>query len=514
LLNGERVNQNLNRRDFLKLAGLLPSGLFVPKWMRGLHLPPASDGKNQNIIVLIFDALSAYDVPLFGYQRQTTPNIARLSKRAIVYHNHFSAGNFTVPGTASLLTGALPWSHRALNLGGKVQASYTDKSIFHAVSDYYGIAYTHNGYANNILKQFSGQLKDLIPRDSLFLETYDKFISSLFEHDQDIASVSWIRGMQLEEEGSAYSLFLSHLYEYLQEQRIENLKPRFPRGIPTAGEVNPFLLETAIDNLGKLLPGIPQPFLGYFHFLPPHHPYRTEHQFFNAFKEDGVKIIEKPTEILAKVVKKNQVRTRTEYDEYILYCDQEFNRFYNYLETSGLLENTWLILTSDHGEMFERGIDGHGSKVLYQPVVRVPLIIFEPGRQQRMDVYDYTSAVDILPTLTYLAGKKLPEWTEGKVLPPFAEADSNRSVYSVQALDNAPQEPLTQASIIQVKEDYKLHYYFGYPELSDGETVKLFNIKDDPEELNDLYTTKKSMATELLDELRTKLQQVNKPYAV
>ena len=508
------MNDHLNRRDFLKLAATLPLSFVAPRSLREVNSPNGTSGNNKNIIVLLFDAFSAYDISLYGYQRKTTPTIDRLAKQAIVYHNHFSSGNFTVPGTASLLTGVLPWSHRALNIGGRIREPYTDKSIFHAIDSYYDIAYTHNGFANNLLEQFSKKLDQFIPSESLFLKSYDTLISTLFSNDNDIASVSWIRDLKLREEGSAYSLFLSHFYEDLQDKRIENLKPRFPRGIPSAGEFNPFLLETAIDKIGATLPDLPQPFLGYFHFLPPHHPYRTENQFFNAFKGDGANFIEKPAEILARKVFKDQARARTEYDEYILYCDQEFGRFYNDLEKSGLLENSWLILTSDHGEMFERGINGHGSSVLYQPVIRVPLIIFEPGRQSGLDVYDYTNAIDMLPTLTHLAGTKTPAWAEGNVLPPFANLDSNRSIYTVQAIDNDPKKSLTQASIVQVKENYKLHYYFGYPELPGGEIVKLFDIKADPEELTDLYAAKKNMATELLQELKAKLQQVNQPYSV
>ncbi len=184
------------------------------------------------------------------------------------------------------------------------------------------------------------------------------------------------------------------------------------------------------------------------------------------------------------------------------------------MESSGLLENTWIVLTSDHGEMFERGISGHGSKVLYQPVVRIPLLIFEPGRQNRQDVYNYTSAVDVLPTLTNLTGQKAPSWTEGNVLPPFADPDLNRNIYMVQAIDNPQYAPLTQASTVLVKENYKLHYYFGYPELSNsnGEEVRLFDIKADPEELVDLYGTRKGIASELLNMLKNKLTEVNKPY--
>ena len=177
-----------------------------------------------------------------------------------------------------------------------------------------------------------------------------------------------------------------------------------------------------------------------------------------------------------------------------------------------MLENTWLVLTSDHGEMFERGISGHGSKVLYQPVVRIPLLIFEPGRESRRDVYDYTSAVDVLPTLTHLTGQKAHNCMEGNVLPPFATPDPNRNIYVVQAIDNPQYAPLTQASTVLVKENFKLHYYFGYPELPNGEQVKLFDIQADPEELVDLSSSKNRVAAEFVDMLKSKLTEVNKPY--
>lgn len=506
------MNNRFNRRDFLRLAGLLPASLLVPRLSRMLDAPAPAQKKPRNVLVLVFDAFSAYDISLYGYARQTTPNIDRLARQAVVYHNHFAAGNFTTPGTASLLTGVLPWTHRALNLNGKVADPYVTKNIFSAFNDYYRIAYSHNGFANTFLKQFHDDLDELIPRETFYLESYDAFISTLFKNDDDIASVSWVRNMKVNEEGSAYSLFLSHLYESLQERKIESLKPLFPRGLPTTGLVNPFLLETAIDALGRRLSEIPQPFVGYFHFMPPHHPYRTSREFFNAFKGDGFKPVEKPVDFLADKISEDQPRRRTEYDEFILYCDREFARLYDQLESSGLLENTWVVLTSDHGEMFERGISGHGSKVLYQPVVRIPLLIFEPGRQLGADIHEYTSAVDVLPTLTHLTGRKFPGWTEGVVLPPYAAATPNRNVYVVQAIDNAQYASLTQASTILVKDDYKLHYYFGYPQTAEGEQVRLYNIKLDPEELADLYPSKQGLALELLNELKGRLAEVNKPY--
>src|SRR5215216_3210904 len=227
------MKNRFNRRDFLKLASLLPLGLSAPRLSRILDAHALAQEKPKNVLVIIFDALSAYDISFYGYDRQTTPNIDRLAKRAVVYHNHFAAGNFTTPGTASLLTGVLPWTHRALNLNSKVADPYLTKSIFRAFNDYYRIAYSHNGFANTFLKQFQNDLDELIPRESLYLESYDSLISTLFKNDDDIASVSWVRNMKVNEEGSAYSLFLSHLYERLQERKIESLKPLFPRGLPT-----------------------------------------------------------------------------------------------------------------------------------------------------------------------------------------------------------------------------------------------------------------------------------------
>jgi arylsulfatase A-like enzyme len=51
----------------------------------------SAEAAEQNVIIVVFDAWSAYNIPLYGYSRDTTPNLARLSKRAIVYHNHFAA---------------------------------------------------------------------------------------------------------------------------------------------------------------------------------------------------------------------------------------------------------------------------------------------------------------------------------------------------------------------------------------------------------------------------------------
>jgi arylsulfatase A-like enzyme len=511
------MNQLITRRDFLKLAGIAPLSVAAPRLVHSL-VPVQQSEKVQNVIIIVFDAFSAYNISLYGYQRETTPNIARWAERAVVYHNHHSGGNFTIPGTASLLTGTYPWTHRAFGLSKQtVEKSFVNKNIFSAFQNHYRLAYTHNRVANRILTQFSKTMDEYVPLGRLFLAN-DDFIDSLFRKDEDTASVSWIRTMKRKEEGYSYSLFMARLYGKRRERVISELQSQFPSGIPHIATDDYFLLEDAIDWLGEKLSTLPQPFMGYFHFLPPHRPYLTHVDFQNRFAKDGYLPVSKPSDKNFQDYNKVQylLRKRTNYDEYILYADREFGRLMDRLDASGMLENCWVVLTSDHGEMFERGIQGHTTAVLYQPVIRVPLMIFEPGQRSRRDVHENTSAVDLLPTLLHLTGQPPVDWVEGTILPPFAptEPDPERSLYVVQARKNKQYEPLTAATTALIKGQYKLMYFFGYKELGGvgSERIEMYDLENDPEELNNLYTVKRETATDLLYELKSKIAEVDEPY--
>ena len=342
-------------------------------------------------------------------------------------------------------------------------------------------------------------------------------MESLFQRDEDIASVSWTRNVNVKQEGYAYSLLFSHLYGVLQAHSNEDLRRLFPRGLPSTGDVgSDFVLERAIDWIGRRLIYVPQPFFGYFHLLPPHGPYNTKLDFYNHFRGDGYKAPEKPEDVFTEQVSNETLfKRRTEYDEFILYVDQEFGRFFDDLETSGLLENSWVVLTSDHGEMFERGISAHSTNALYQPVIRIPLLIWEPGRAAGLDIQAATSAVDVLPTLAHVTGHSVPGWSEGLVLPPFQADNSqgDRNLYVVRATKNDPAAPLTHASTVLLKGRYKLLYFFGYPDQGIDELVKLYDVQADPEEMVDLSSSQKDVAAELLRELKARLAEVNQPYA-
>jgi arylsulfatase A-like enzyme len=306
------------------------------------------------------------------------------------------------------------------------------------------------------------------------------------------------------------------LYEYLQRRKIKHLLQDFPRGLPSINEDNYFLLEQGVDGLVESVTLAPNPFLAYYHFMPPHFPYNTRVDFHNYFKEDGFLPPHKPEHLFARKRTRGKLnKWRASYDEFILYCDAEFARLYHLMNNSGLLENTWLILTSDHGELFERGIVGHITPAFHQPVIRIPLVIFPPGQKSRQDIYTKTSAIDLLPTLLHLTGGKIPGWSEGKVLPPYLEGGgiTERDIFAFHAKGAGKDEPFTKGTAMLVRGDHKLNYYFGYKELgTTGEMFELYNIKTDPQELQNLYQTNKDIAEDLTTSIKGKLSQINKPF--
>ena len=101
------------------------------------------------------------------------------------------------------------------------------------------------------------------------------------------------------------------------------------------------------------------------------------------------------------------------------------------------------------------------------------------------------------------------------MLPPYRpiQTDSDRSVFIVHADKNEKYSPLKVATVAMIKGDYKIMYFIGYKELGeDRQRIELYNIKEDPEELNNLLEIELEIGNEMLDELKMKLDKMNAPY--
>ena len=507
------MNNQLDRREFINLLGLLPLTYFVSRGPSTRKMAKTID--SPNIIIIVFDAFSGHNISLYGYPRLTTPFLSSLAEKAIVYHNHYAPANFTTPGTASLLTGTYPWTHRAIQINSTVAPHLQTRNFYHLFDDYYTVTYSHNQLVNILQKDFEVDIDYLKPRGDLTLGE-NKWLSKLFAKDEDIATVAWARASGNVEDNLSNTLFLQDIIKRFTDRKAQRIERDFPLGLPLSS-LDYFMLEDAVNWLINEADILPQPFLGYFHFLPPHAPYNTRRQFIDAFQNSDITIKSKPKHPLAKPGRVKQEYSldhyRRTYDEYILYVDSEFNRLYKALDEGGILDNTYLILTSDHGEMFERGILGHSTPSLHDPLLRIPLLIFPPGQLSRRDIYSNTSAVDLLPTLLSLAGRPIPSWIEGSVLPPYREPDQKRCIYALEAKTNKPSDPLRSASAMILQGPYKLTHYFGYGFLPRGEPlIELYDLQNDPEEMNNLVESSSHLAGGLLAQLEMRIQTAEEAF--
>lgn len=504
----------LNRREFLKLSLSLPSAYVIKELIQRQKFPQSKSEK-LNVLIILFDSFSANNIPIYGYPRVTMPKVNELAEQAIIYHEHYAGGNFTSPGTASLLTGTNPWTHRALRGNSTVIDSLETKNIFNYFNQqgYFTTAYSHNPYADTLLRQFRKNIDAYISRPTLFLEN-DFLIDIILANDYDTAFIS---KDQILSDAPTNSLLLSKTYAFGEKKKEEKFQEaygaQYPRGIPRVGRGGYFRLEDAIDLIKSHIVTTPQPYLGYFHLQPPHSPYRTRNEFIDQFNKDSFKPIQKPEHVFTEKYSFEEMNLlRRDYDEYILYVDHEFNRLYQSLKDSGVLENTILVLTSDHGEMFERGIVRHGKATLHEPVIQVPLLIFHPDQKKRIDVHNRTSALDLIPTLLHLTEHPIPTTTEGAVLPPFKTQEQNqdRSLYLVHADTTQVNKPIQVGTSMIIRENYKLMKYFGYPNNPDGKPYyEMYDLENDPEEMENIYSTKRSIGADLLHELDSKLEEAD-----
>lgn len=496
----------MNRREFLKGMASLP--IFAlqmsPSSRTILNLSQIASEEKPNILMLVFDTLSAEHVSLNGYQRQTTPNFTRFAAGANVYQNHYAGGNFTSPGTASLLTGTYPWTNRAFNLHGTVDPRLAQNNIFSAFDDsYYKVAYTHNTLVADLLQQFRTGIDDWKQIRELTLSD-TQYSDRLFQNDYFAAAAGeWQNYHGNEIPGSLTLSFLDYVQRTLVRKRLETTYgSQYPRGIPNQQQTQFFLLEDVFDWLISELPTLPQPFLVYVHVLPPHYPYAPTKEFVDIFAGDGLEVVQKPTHFASEGHDQSfLVEQRRFYDEFIAFTDAEFGKFYDRLQENKLLENTLMALTSDHGELFERGIHKHSTAAIYQPLTHVPLIIKRAGQVEGLEVNQVTSCVDILPSLMTETAQVIPSWCEGDILPGFAEQATNedKAAYSVEARSNPKLAPLDKATIAMVKGDYKLINNRGYGE--HVQPYELYNLSQDPEEIEDLIGIEKGVANAMREEM-------------
>lgn len=170
-----------------------------------------------------------------------------------------------------------------------------------------------------------------------------------------------------------------------------------------------------------------EPFFLFLHTYDIHAPYLSPPPFRGLFHDqpytgDLVPSVERLDALFLAQAELDPIELQhlvDSYDEGIRYADAQIGRLFDHLEQSGRLEDTLVILTSDHGEEFGE----HGSvihwQLYFQPNLRVPLLLRPPGGiEGPMRIVDQAELIDILPTLLAMAGAAPLEAAQGRSLVP------------------------------------------------------------------------------------------------
>ena len=124
----------------------------------------------------------------------------------------------------------------------------------------------------------------------------------------------------------------------------------------------------------------------------------------------------------AGVSKRDRVRIEALYDNEVDFSDRHLGKFLAFLEERGQLDETMVIITSDHGDEFwEHGDIGHGHS-LYEELVHVPLIVrYPPMFPAGLRVEEGVDTLDIFPTAVDAKGAEIPDDVQGESLLPLVQ---------------------------------------------------------------------------------------------
>jgi len=193
--------------------------------------------------------------------------------------------------------------------------------------------------------------------------------------------------------------------------------------------------------------------------------------------------------------------------------DDQIGRLFETLEQTGQREDTLVVFMSDHGEMLgDHGLYAKGP-YFYDPAVRVPLIVSQPGVVRGgMESDAIVELVDVAPTLLEAAGIDRPTGMQGRSLwsAVTGEIDINdhRDSAYCEFYNASTQhtDPRAYATMVRT-DDYKLVSVHGRDE---GE---LYDLASDPDEMKNLWYNPayESKKCELLDELAFRMAETVDP---
>lgn len=341
------------RRGLPRLAGLVllvygavTLGSWLTERSRMAVLGPVPAGK-PNVLLLVLDTERGDHLSWSGYPRKTTPVLDSLAEHGLGHLAAFAPSAWTLPSHATIFTSRRQSEHQA----GVMRRPYLDGRYPTLAGQLAAAGYVTGGFVANTF--WCGRHTGLARGFHRYRDLYGNAGDAL---------ARTVLGRQL-----AYRVL-----------------PRFgPNDIPgrkSAADVNAEFLSW-LDEAGS------RPFFGFLNYLDVHAPYRAPAPFDGMFsgrrrpREAGVTIaIGQLDGGMGRVRLGNLRRAIDGYDEALRYLDAQIGNLLFELHRRGRLENTLIIVTSDHGESFgEHNMMNHGHS-LHRDQLHVPLILSWAGR--------------------------------------------------------------------------------------------------------------------------------------
>ncbi|HEV8363122.1 MAG TPA: sulfatase-like hydrolase/transferase [Gemmatimonadaceae bacterium] len=300
-------------------------------------LPPAA-ADAPNVLLVIWDAARAQSLSLYGAPRPTTPKLTKLAQGGTVFEHAFATSSWSLPSHASMYTGR---DAHEIEIGRTIPLDDTYPTLAEVLARR---GYVTGGFTGN-----------------LFYGSRDFGIGRGFSWYDDEAPVS------VTKIATTWSITRQALTRWrLHSGNHQSVVRRH------GDDVREDFLRWVDRRNGR-------PFFASINFFDAHAPYLAPRPFNLAFAKEQPRYWtdwERPTD--PKVLRELE----TAYESCVLYLDYELGRLIESLRARGLLDNTLLIVTADHGEQFgDHGahLQGH-ERSLYASVLRVPLVMRFPHR--------------------------------------------------------------------------------------------------------------------------------------
>lgn len=486
---------SFTRRDFLKIGGSAAAGTLTGLSATGQGM---SGEKKPNILFLMMDQYRGDCLGCDGNSVIKTPNLDRIAREGFRFSNAYTSTPSCTPARSALLTGMSPWNHGMLGYS-RVPFRFPfelPRAIREAGYHTLGIGKMHwhpqrnrHGFHKTILDESSR------------VETPD------FESDYR----AWFRkhapkGMDYDVTGIGWNDYRSRVYIPPEELH------------PTR-----WTAEVAIDYIESY--NKEEPFFLKVSFARPHSPYDPPQRFWDAYREDEMPVpdVGKWAENFAPCDPSNYTlwhgdlgieqarKSRRGYYGSISFIDEEIGRILSILERRGLLENTLILVTADHGDMM--GDHHHWRKsYAYEGSARIPFLVRPPAgiTERRGEVFEQVVELrDVFPTFLDAAGRSVPDNLDGiSVLDLIrGKTEGWRDVLDLEH-DRCYNISNQWNAVTDGKYKYIYHAYQG--------EEQLFNLVDDPGELHDLArdSHKRSLVREWRGRMIEQLSERGEPFVV